>query len=154
MATTQIQREQIVLAARKNATRKTCDIAREYEVTTEQASALIWQAKRRLGESFYLNGQKAPTANYMLVFGCLERSPNVAVTISSIMKKTGLDFKQVKKGVEILNKKQNKHVECHGKKMQAYFIYKPNHNESRELVRKLTMSDAFAMMNKVECGEC
>jgi hypothetical protein len=149
MATTEIQREQIILAARKDATRQTSDIAREYEVTAEIASSLIWKAKRRLGEAFYLNGQKPPTANYMLVLGCLERSPNVAVTVSSIMKKTGLSFAQVKSGVKILNTNHGKRVERHGLKMQTYFIYKPNQKEPRELVRKLTMNDAFSIMNQL-----
>ncbi|PNI01197.1 hypothetical protein C1N32_20760 [Vibrio diazotrophicus] len=150
MATTEIQREQIILAARKDATRKTSDIAREYEVTAEIASSLISKAKRRLGDEFYLNGQKPPTANYMLVLGCLERSPNVAVTVSSIMNTTGLTFEQVKSGVKILNANHCKHIERSGEKMQTHFIYKPNHSIPRELVRKLTMKDVFNIMNQVE----
>lgn len=154
MAISEIQREQIILRARQNATLKASDIAAQFEITPMQASAIIYRAKKKLGESFYLNGQKKPTDNCMLVFGCLERTPRVPVTIKSVMRKTGLAFDQVKTGARTLRRNHGKCIELHGQLEQAYLIYNPSGSEPRELVRKLTMPDVFNMMNQLEIGKC
>lgn len=153
MAITATQKEQIILCARKDATAKVCDIARMYEVTPTQASTIIYRAKQQLGDDFYLNGQKAPTANYLLVLGCLERAPNMPVTISSIMRQTGLSFDQVKCGVKILVNNHGKHVERGGQTDQTYFVYKPA-DAQRELVRKPQFADVFNMMNQLGHSGC
>lgn len=143
--TTQTQREQIIMTARKNPHLKHGDIADMLGLPKTITSNIICRSKRNLGESFYLNGGKRPTANTSLVYACLVRSPNVAIKSSTIESNTGLTKQQVRHAVNHLKNQLEHNITRHVNGETVCYFYNP---QAKEVKQKPLFNDVFSLMNK------
>lgn len=154
MATTKTQREQIILTARNNPQLKRSEIAEMHDVTPNTASSIICRAKKKLGENFYLNGEK-PVTNTSKVLAILEKSPCVSVASSKIERATGLNEEQVRAATNHmrnamgLNVTRSVTLRDLGLEDSATYLYEPTDNN---VAKKMRFVDVFALMNKAEAA--
>ncbi|MCG9785369.1 hypothetical protein L1D52_23970 [Vibrio brasiliensis] len=150
MATTQTQREQIVLTARKNPKLKHREIADMHSVSLNTASNIIGRAKRHLGDKFYFEGKKR-TTNTSMVLDILENSPRVAVWSSVIEKKTKLTDEQVRSAANHIRNTMGLDVTRHVVESdgRVMYLYQPKDNKEAQ---KLRFVDVFTLMNRLEAA--